>query len=191
MNHIIKVSGQQKVITVKKAPADKNNKYCVINQEALHKAMKALHKCAAGLPLWMYIAENQNGYQFALSSTHFMNLTGFGKDAYNSAVKALMDNGYIVPVEGTKQQYIFFEEGIAVQTNISYKKNELLEKPTLNYGEIPQSTVGKPDIELSGEPTRNITDITTNKNITGDGYAKNKPEERIYPVNYNYNWEED
>lgn len=58
MNHIIKVSGQQKVITVKKAPADKNNKYCVINQEALHKAMKALHKCAAGLPLWMYIAEN-------------------------------------------------------------------------------------------------------------------------------------
>lgn len=70
-NYNIKVSGQQKVIKVKKAPADKYNPYCVINLEALHKAMNVLHKTAAGLTLWMYIAENQNAYQFALSSTHF------------------------------------------------------------------------------------------------------------------------
>lgn len=168
MNHEIKVSGEQKVIQVKKAPADKNNKYCVINQEALHKAMKALHRCSAGLPLWMYIAENQNNYIFALSSSHFMNLTGFGKDAYNNAVKALIANGYLVHIEGTKQTYIFFENGTAVKPDIIDKNSPAKENPIDNYREDRQSTVGKPDIELSGEPSINITNITNTTNNTSE-----------------------
>ena len=186
MNYGIKVSGEQKVIQVKKAPADKNNKYCVINQEALHKAMKALHKCSAGLPLWMYIAENQNNYIFALSSSHFMNLTGFGKDAYNNAVKALIANGYLVHIEGTKQTYIFFENGTAVKPDIIDKNSPAKENPIDNYREDRQSTVGKPDIELSGEPSINTTNNTTNTSITGKEFSNievnKEPEEVVYPT---------
>ena len=55
----------QKTIVIKKAQADKNNLYSVINIEALSNAVKQLN--GEALKLWLYFAKNQNNYIFELS----------------------------------------------------------------------------------------------------------------------------
>jgi hypothetical protein len=55
----------QKTIVIKKAPADKNNIYTVINIEALENAVKLLS--GETLKLWLYFAKNQNDYVMELS----------------------------------------------------------------------------------------------------------------------------
>lgn len=92
----MKVYGNQKVVLVKKAPANKQNLYSVINIEAAHAAMRNLQEVKAGFMLWYYLAENQNNYMFALSSADFMKETGCKIKAYTAAVNALEEKGYLV-----------------------------------------------------------------------------------------------
>lgn len=96
----------QKDITVHKEPCNKTNLYAMFNLDALHKAMKDL--TANAFMLWLYIAQNQEGYNFALSNVAFKEATGIGKTAYDNAVDLLIDKGYLVLVKG-KTTYDFFE----------------------------------------------------------------------------------
>ena len=47
----------QKTISIDKMPCDKNNKYAVINQYAMQKAMCQL-KTMGSMKLWLYLAKN-------------------------------------------------------------------------------------------------------------------------------------
>ena len=104
----------QKIVKVQKAPADKSNLYSIINIEAAHNAMRDLAETKAGFMLWYYFAENQNGYEFALSSKAVEAATGIKIKAYNSAIAAMVEKGYLV---NTKGNYYVFHE-------IPVRKNE-------------------------------------------------------------------
>lgn len=95
----------QKRIYVEKEVCDSANKYAVINLNALFHAMKDLKK-GSSFKLWMYLAKNQNGYEFDLSNVD-CNDWGIKSDSYHSAVKDLIQKGYL---EETKSNRFIFHE---------------------------------------------------------------------------------
>jgi len=88
----------QKYIRIHKEPTDKLHHYSMINIEAMEKAMQAFSgRNANAFILWCYFANNRPGYGFALSSAAVEQATGIKRDAYNHAMRLLMDGGYIKP----------------------------------------------------------------------------------------------
>lgn len=72
--------------------------------------MKELADTKAGFMLWYYFAENQNGYEFALSSKAVEAATGIKIKAYNSAITALIERGFLVNTKGN--YYVFHESPV-------------------------------------------------------------------------------
>lgn len=107
----IKTVPNQRVISVNKAPADKEHLYTCINLQALNTACRTLQS-KAGVKLYLYLAKNQDKYTFALSSADFMDWAGVKRDAYNSAFKELEEQGYLSSIGGNR--YAFYEAGGAV-----------------------------------------------------------------------------
>ena len=97
----------QKNITVnKKEICDKEHLYTVNNLNALDFAAGNLIS-TVGFKLYMYIAKNQDNYNFDLSNVLFQNWANCGRTAYSSAVAELIDKGYLVQREGNN--YDFYE----------------------------------------------------------------------------------
>lgn len=107
----MKVSNNQKVITIQKEVCNNQNKdnyYAKINLNALQKAMIDLDT-EASIKMWLYFAKNQNGYQMALSSIDAI-MWGIGsKGSYDRAIKMLIEKGYLVKQEDKKDYYNFYE----------------------------------------------------------------------------------
>ena len=106
----VKLVPNQKLIIVNKAESNKKNLYCVLNLQALDRACNVLQS-KAGIKLYLYLAKNQDKYTFALSSRHFEEWAGVSKTAYDTAVKELIDNGYLVLKKDKKETYDFYESG--------------------------------------------------------------------------------
>lgn len=95
----------QKIITIKKQKADKNNPYAIINLSSLQLAMTQLND--SELKLWLYLNKNQCEFVLELSPKA-VRAWGIGSDStYHRAVKGLIDKGYLVQVE--KDKYNFNE----------------------------------------------------------------------------------
>lgn len=151
-----------------KAKADKNNLYSIINIEAAHAAMRDLQEVKAGFMLWYYLAENQNNYECALSSAHFMNETGCKIKAYNAAVEALIEKGYLVP-QNDGNHFIFYEKRLMPPKDKNDNKN-IMTAGNDTYPLKAQATYALRDDYLSFESIRNITDNTidnTNNTFSG------------------------
>ena len=143
MNNIYKSSPNQKTITVKKEPTDNQNYYTMINLNALELA--AIDLKAGAFKLWVYLAKNQNNYTFALSNKAVAEYFGIKKDQYDSAVKELIEKGYLI--ETTKNKYNFLE---------------LAEKTTITNGKKPQLQVVETNTEKQLNPITKNTDNTIN-----------------------------
>ena len=99
----------QRVITVSKAPCDKLHRYTANNLEALDEAAGRLVE-KASFKLYIYLAKNQDKYNFNLSSSHFMQWASVGKTAYTTAFDELVREGYLVQKQGTKDIYTFYDK---------------------------------------------------------------------------------
>lgn len=112
----------QKIIIVSKAPADKQHPYTTINIEAIDHA--AIHLKANAFKLWMYIAKNQNKYKFGLSQVAFCHWSGVSKPTYLTAVRDLIDQGYLVKSnQDSGNCYIFYE--LPTEKNFPETKEDL------------------------------------------------------------------
>ena len=80
--------------------------------------MKDLADTKAGFLLWYYFAENQNNYEFALSPKAVEAATGIKIKAYNSAIAALIEKGYLVKTKGNF--YIFYEKPVMLSKDNGY-----------------------------------------------------------------------
>ena len=161
MNRNYNTVPNQKVVKVQKAPVDNINKYSKINIEAAHNAMKDLAETKAGFMLWYYFAENQNGYEFALSSKAVENATGIKIKAYNSAIAAMIDKGYLV---NTKGNYYVFHE-------IPVRENEDDNEKSLILPEDSPYPSGGQHVMLSEDktyPPASQEILHYNNNITND-----------------------
>ena len=128
-NNTIKTVPNQRVLTINKQPTNKQNKYTVNNLDALDQASYRLQS-KGGFKLYMYLAKNQDKYQFALSSAHFIAWSGLGIKAYNTAFDELVLRGYLV--ECGKNQYIFYDKSSLPYPDIKP------DDPTIN---IPEEKV--------------------------------------------------
>ena len=99
----------QREITVAKAPTDKAHLYTANNLAALDEAARRLQS-KGGFKLYMYLAKNQDKYNFNLSSNDFMLWSGLGYTAYTTAFTELEEEGYLILKEGTETLYTFFDK---------------------------------------------------------------------------------
>ena len=136
-------SPNQKTITVCKELCDNQHYYTMINLNALERA--AIDLKSGAFKLWVYLAKNQNNFTFGLSNKAVAEQFGIKKDQYDSAVKELIEKGYLI--ETAKNKYVF---------------KELAEKTTFKNGEKPQLKVAETNTEKWENPITNITDITIN-----------------------------
>ena len=109
MKNNIETVPNQRVLTIRKEPADKDHKYSINNLAALDEATFNLQK-KASFKLYIYLAKNQDKYKFALSSSHFMAWAGVAKTAYDSAFAELEEKGYLIPKEKGSTIYTFYEK---------------------------------------------------------------------------------
>lgn len=138
-----KTSPNQKTITIKKEDCNRQNFYAAINLNALELA--AIDLKSGAFKLWIYFAKNQDNYTFGLSNKAVAEQFGIKKDQYDSAVKELIEKGYLI--ETAKNKYVF---------------KELAEKTTIKSGNLPQSKMVKTDCEKQEKPITNNTKITIN-----------------------------
>ena len=70
--------------------------------------MRRMHgQQASGFLLWCYLSLNQEGYELALSNEAVTEATRMSKDAYDTGVRLLIENGYLVQRAGNT--YDFFQ----------------------------------------------------------------------------------
>ena len=142
MNNL-KTVPNQKVITVKKQPTDKQNYYTMINLNALESAGRDLKSGA--FKLWVYFAKNQNNYTFALSSKEVQENYVIKIKQYKSAIDELIEKGYLVKEKGYNNYF-----------------NELPQKGSSIIPKKDNEVILKKDINLLPKGTRNNTDNTIN-----------------------------
>lgn len=100
----------QKVIQVKSVPhngKDKSQPYGCINIEASNKAARALKPNA--YRMYIRIVLNQDGHEFALSPKAMREEIGISPTGYETAVKNLIDAGYLVQISNKSNKYFFYE----------------------------------------------------------------------------------
>ena len=113
----------QRVLTIHKEPTDEQHKYTCNSLEALGEAAKRLQS-KGGFKLYMYLAKNQDKYNFALSSSDFCNWSGLGIAAYRTAFEELEKQGYLIINGSSTNNYIFYDK--------AQKEDEAAEKDNIN-----------------------------------------------------------
>lgn len=105
------VVGNQKIVIIQKdnRRASKEHIVAAMDMDALNKA--------ASLPqtafkLWIYMDKNLSNYQFALSSADFCAWANVSSKTYRNAVKELIELDYLVPIDGKKENYTFYEDPV-------------------------------------------------------------------------------
>lgn len=99
----------QREITVRKEQTDRNHKYTANNLAALDEAANRLQS-KGGFKLYMYLAKNQDKYNFNLSSSDFMLWSGLGYTAYSTAFNELVTEGYLWEKDGEEDIFVFYDK---------------------------------------------------------------------------------
>ena len=133
----------QRVLTIHKEPTDKEHKYTVNNLEAMGEAARRLQS-KGGFKLYMYLAKNQDKYNFALSSTDFCEWSGLGIAAYRSAFNELEKEGYLIPKDKEKEKesiFTFFDKS-QLEDTAAANDNITIEIPEAKVREVQQAKEG-------------------------------------------------
>ena len=100
----------QKVVHVHRDMPDKNKKegnFLLIKKENWYAANKDLGPY--GLQLYLYIAGNRDGFDFALSQEAAEREAGIKKTSYHKYVNLMIEKGYLVPRKENSNIYDFYE----------------------------------------------------------------------------------
>ena len=100
----------QKVVHVHRDMPDKNKKegnFLLIKKENWYAANKDLEPY--GLQLYLYIAGNREGFDFALSQEAAEREAGIKKTSYHKYVNLMIEKGYLVPRKENSNVYDFYE----------------------------------------------------------------------------------
>lgn len=104
----VKTSPNQRMVKVHRNLPQKggNEPYLAIKTEHLFNAYRDLN--ATALVLYLYLANNADGYSFALSPQAIFNEIGMPTSTCSDQVKKLIEKGYLVAKEGSNL-YDFYE----------------------------------------------------------------------------------
>lgn len=68
--------------------------------------------------LWIYFADNKNGYVIDVYVVDFINKTGLSRSSYNRAFEELIEKGYLIKSHKQSNLYLFKEK--SESNNICY-----------------------------------------------------------------------
>lgn len=125
----------QREITIHKEPTNKANLYTANNLAALDEAANRLQSMG-GFKLYMYLAKNQDKYNFNLSSSDFMEWSGLKYRAYTTAFNELVKEGYLVEKKEEEDIYIFYDKSQIPREKV--KDNVTIEIPKEKVKEIQE-----------------------------------------------------
>lgn len=142
----MKTYPNQKVITINKAKADRENTYATINKECLMKAITELTHNE--LKIYLYLASNQNGFQLALSSADIADKTNASKRKIQESINSLIEKGYLV--ETGSNSYDFIEDTMYKKYtgDVHEKDTGICTKSTQECVQKVHSNVYKKDTEI-------------------------------------------
>lgn len=168
----------QKIVTVIKHKCDKNNLYSTINLQVKREAAQNLD--AGAFKLWNYFADNQSYYTFGLSRTAIENAYGIKKRQYDNGIQELIEKKYLVKVEGTNNQYIFYEAPwLENNKNATWQQKDTTEQNDKNTTQQQKDTTSQQQKDTTpqcSKDTRNITDNITINTIYTAGLLQNSSE---------------
>lgn len=168
----------QKVITVIKHKCDKNNLYSTINLQVKREAAQNLD--AGAFKLWNYFADNQSYYTFGLSRTAIENAYGIKKRQYDNGIQELIEKKYLVKVEGTNNQYNFYEAPwLENNKNATWQQKDTAEQNDKNTTQCSKDTTSQQQKDTApqcSKDTRNITYNTTFNNTKSVEPSQNSSE---------------
>lgn len=168
----------QKIITVIKHKCDKNNLYSTINLQVKREAAQNLD--AGAFKLWNYFADNQSYYTFGLSRTAIENAYGIKKRQYDNGIQELIEKKYLVKVEGTNNQYYFYEAPwLENNKNATWQQKDTTEQNDKNATQCSKDTTSQQQKDTApqcSKDTRNITYNTTFNNTKSVGPSQNSSE---------------
>ena len=95
----------QKVVHVNRQKCDKN--FLQISKDNWYAANKDLEPY--GLQLYLYIAGNRDGFDFALSQEAAERDAGITKTTFHKYVNLMIEKGYLVPRKENSNIYDFYE----------------------------------------------------------------------------------
>lgn len=110
----------QRIIYIKRNSENAKKNFFKIGHEALNKASMDLN--GNTFKLYIYLANNSNGYRLELSSKHFIQWSGTSDSTYDRAFKELKEKGYLIQAPNKKNVYVFAEES---QTYYERHKEDL------------------------------------------------------------------
>lgn len=110
------IANQRIIDDVIKEKCDKTNLYTQNNLDSIGQAAYNLQS-KAGFKLYIYLAKNRSGFNFALSSSDFCAWAGVGLTAFNSAFKELVEKGFLIfnYEEKTRKHYTFYDKSKQIQ----------------------------------------------------------------------------
>lgn len=168
----------QKIITVIKHKCDKNNLYSTINLQVKREAAQNLD--AGAFKLWNYFADNQSYYTFGLSRTAIENAYGIKKRQYDNGIQELIEKKYLVKIEGTNNQYNFYEAPwLENNKNATWQQKDTTEQNDKNATQCSKDTTSQQQKDTApqcSKDTRNITYNTTFNNTKSAGPSQNSSE---------------
>lgn len=168
----------QKIITVIKHKCDKNNLYSTINLQVKREAAQNLD--AGAFKLWNYFADNQSYYTFGLSRTAIENAYGIKKRQYDNGIQELIEKKYLVKIEGTNNQYNFYEAPwLENNKNATWQQKDTTEQSNKSATQCSKDTAPQQQKDTTSQcskDTRNITYNTTFNNTKSVGPSQNSSE---------------
>lgn len=160
----------QKVVQVKSLPhngKDKTQPYGCINIEASNRAARVLKPNA--YRMYIRIVLNQDGHEFALSPKAMRKEIGISPTGYETAVKNLIDAGYLVQISNGSNKYFFYEnppEKVVTAIPVCCAPIPPISIPVVTSPNIKGDTplnLGEEAPKSVEEIIQDITDNTNNK----------------------------
>lgn len=110
------VPNQQKIYIERTTDNSKKDFFKVSN-ESLKTALYNLPSSA--FILWVYFADNSNGYMLDVYPVDFCSITGLSDSTYRRAFDKLKEKGYLVQSKKQKNLFLFREESpLAVKPDV-------------------------------------------------------------------------
>ena len=122
----------QRIITVNKAKCDKEHLYTMNNLDAIDEAAFNLQS-KGGFKLYLYLAKNQDKYNFALSSRDFIEWSGLSRTAYRTAFQELEAYGYLIKDDFCDNIYTFYDTPCFVPKEAVIESVQILYPKPLEY----------------------------------------------------------
>lgn len=131
----------QKRIIIKRDSERAQSDFFKVSNQNLNEAVYNLD--TKSFLLWLYFADNQNGYIKDLYPVDFVSWSGLSKSSYDRAFKELEEKGYLIKHKEKDKYYLFMEKSNKAERPDEVKSVSQKELEDLLSDFLPDSEVNQ------------------------------------------------